>query len=61
MGYKPEQDNCSRVTELANIGITERLRLEGTSQGHLAQTPWLKQGHLEPAAQDHVQMAFEYL
>ena len=24
-------------------------------------TPLLKQGHLEPVAQDHVQMAFEYL
>ena len=23
--------------------------------------PLLKQGHLEPVAQDHVQMAFEYL
>ena len=40
---------------------TERLRLEGTSGGHIVQPALLKQGHLELVAQDHVQTAFEYL
>ena len=37
--------------------ITEWFRLQGTSDP----TPLLKQGHVEQVAQDHVQMAFEYL
>jgi len=41
--------------------ITDWLRLEGTSGCHLVQPPLLKQGHLEPVVQDHVQTAFEYV
>lgn len=36
--------------------MTDRLRLEGTSESHLVQPPQLKQDHLKQAAQDHVQM-----
>ena len=35
--------------------------LEGTSGDHLVQTPLPKQGHLQQAAQDLVQVGFEYL
>lgn len=38
--------------------ITEWLKLEETSGGHLVQPPLLKQDHLEPVVQDHVQTAF---
>ena len=41
--------------------ITARLRLEGTSGGHLLQPHWLKQGHLELVTQDHIHTASEYL
>ena len=40
--------------------ITEWLRLEGTSGGHVVQTPLLKESYLELVAPDHVQTAFEY-
>ena len=33
-------------------------RLEGTSGGHLVQRFLLKQGNLDPVAQDHVQLTF---
>ena len=41
--------------------ITEWWRLEGTSGRHPVQPPLLQQVHLEPVAQDRVQMASEYL
>lgn len=37
----------------------QRLRSKGTSEGHLVQPHILKQGHLEPVPQDHVQLALE--
>lgn len=40
--------------------ITAQLRSEGTSGGHLAQAQSQAGSHLELAAQDHVQAAFEY-
>lgn len=40
---------------------TEGLRLERTCKCHFFPTFLLNQGHLEPAAQDHVQMASGYL
>lgn len=42
------------VAVISGRGLTEWLRLEGSSEGHLAQPSLLKQGHLEPLAQDHV-------
>jgi len=41
-----------------NFRITEQLRLEGTSGDP---TLLLEQDHLEPAAQNYAQMAFQYL
>lgn len=43
---------------LLNFRITEWLRLEETSEGP---TPLLKQDHLDPAAQNYVHVAFQYL
>ena len=44
-----------------NHRITRRLWSEGTSVDPADPTALLKQGHLEPVAQDRVQVAFEYL
>ena len=43
-----------------NHGITEWLRLEGTSGNHPVQPP-SKQGHLTHVAQDLIQVCSEYL
>lgn len=40
--------------------ITEWLKLEETSGGHLVCKPLLKQAHLAQAVQDQVQAGFEY-
>lgn len=40
--------------------ITAQLSLEGTSGGHLAQAQAQEGSHLDLAAQDHVQIAFEH-
>lgn len=40
---------------------TSSFKLEGTSSDHLVQPPLLKQGQLQRAAQDHVQLGYEYL
>lgn len=37
------------------------MSLEGTPRDCLVQTPMLKQGQLEQAAQDYVQLGFKYL
>lgn len=37
------------------------MSLEGTPGDYLVQTPVLKQGQLEQAAQDYVQLGFKYL
>lgn len=44
-----------------NHRITERLRLEGTSEDCLVQPHCSKQGHLERVAQEHMQLSFEIL
>lgn len=41
--------------------IPDWLRLEGTSVGHLVQALLIKKGHLDLAAQDQLEMSFEYL
>lgn len=43
---------------LADCKITEGSRLEGRSS---VPTPLHKEGHLQPIAQDHVHMVFDYL
>jgi len=45
---------------LAVHRIMERLKLGKDLWRPSGPTPLLKQGHLEPVAQDHLQMAFEY-
>jgi len=40
--------------------LKEKLRLEGTSGGHLVSVLLLKQGHLQQVAQDHVRITFNY-
>lgn len=40
--------------------IREQLSLEGTSGDHLVQLLWVKQGHPQTAAQNHIQTVFEY-
>lgn len=53
-------EHYSKIVEYLLI-FTEpqRLRWEGTSEGHLVQPCILKQGHLEPVPQDYVQLALE--
>lgn len=46
-------ENCNfQEKSMLSHRITEQLKLEGTSGGHLV-TP-VKQGNLEPVAQDHI-------
>lgn len=42
-------------------GITEWLKLEEISGGHLTQSPWLKHSHLAQVAWDHIPASFEDL
>ena len=57
----PWDTPVSSKLKVAYLRVTEGLRWEGTSGGHLVQPPLLKQGHLQPVDQDRVQTACEYL
>lgn len=62
VGHSPHPDfqTLLRLGSLKTPLITEWLRLEMTSGDppHLVQMPLLKQGHLQLAAHDHVQLVF---
>lgn len=59
-GPHPDFQTLLRLGSLKTPLITEWLRLEMTSGDppHLVQMPLLKQGHLQLAAHEHVQLVF---